>query len=434
MSATTILEAYDTQMLDYAGDFDVAMQAAGSSSDAWLFNSESVMDQDAHHDSQSLGAPDNESVEVDMEGYPGADNESVEYEMADEEQIYQLEGDLLDVEVYDASQAHSPIPIPAIDVPQTAPDNTVDYSIQPTPVFPDTHNDIAVPDPLPTLSGATHLYEPSNYELPAADNTSNSSPRFEVQQEVPGANVASTDSHSEDQIDPSTIILPTVPDGTAFHDSSGSEAFEEAAEPADKGASHDVAHGSDSHSTPHGDAAESVTISLHPQDHEEAAHLEQPHESADAAESYESAEYHDESQPYHEYNEVFAGTSDPHEISEGVYIDPPPAVLLSLPLSDVIYLFNQPSARAGSNSPTEETHQTRQHIWTVLLHHRPTLYYEPLANVFEALRQEEYIAQVPELAEGELALDAYDLQLVISEVRLVLFLVIQLLQSASDLG
>jgi hypothetical protein len=142
--------------------------------------------------------------------------------------------------------------------------------------------------------------------------------------------------------------------------------------------------------------------------------LDQPTES----EHPESEEYPGEVQHYHESNETAADTADPHEISEGVYIDPPPAVLLSLPSSDQpeICLFNQPPAR-GSLSPSEETHQLGQQILTLLLHHRPTLYYEPLTNVFEALRQEEYITRIPEFAEGEFALDAYDLQLVVSEVR-----------------
>jgi hypothetical protein len=167
----------------------------------------------------------------------------------------------------------------------------------------------------------------------------------------------------------------------------------------------------------HGEETELVHISPHAQDHEVAGHLGQPTE----AERLEPEEYHDEVQHYYEYNEATTNAADPHEISEGVYIDPPPAVLLSLPSTDQleVCLFNQPPTRAESLSPSEGTHPPEQQVLTLLLHHRPTLYYEPLVNVFEALRQEEYIIRIPESAEGELALDAYDLQLIISEVHLL---------------
>jgi hypothetical protein len=398
-------------MLDYSGDFDVAMQTAGSSADTWLYTGESVMDQDAHHDSQSLGAADTESVEVDMAEYLDADHESVEYEMADEEHAYQPEsGDLLDVEVYDASQAHSPLPIPAIDA-QTATNDIVDYSIQPPHVLSDTL-DIARPDHPPVVDG--DAFAPSNYEF--ADNAPTSSHHFEVHEEVLDAAVASTDSHSEHPVESSTLVQPVVADEAVFPYSPSSEAVVDVTEPVEKGVVHVVAHG-EAPPVTRGDEAEPEIHTPHPQDHEAVTHPVQPHESADAAERYESAEHHDEVEQYQEYNEVVASATDPHEISEGVYIDPPPAVLLSLPLSDgaEICLFNQPRARAGSSSPTEETYQHDRQTFPVLLHHRPTLYYEPLTNVFEALRQEEYIARIPDFIEGELALDAYDLQLVVSE-------------------
>ncbi|KAJ6606566.1 hypothetical protein DFH09DRAFT_1120647 [Mycena vulgaris] len=83
-----------------------------------------------------------------------------------------------------------------------------------------------------------------------------------------------------------------------------------------------------------------------------------------------------------------AVVADPHEISEGVYIDPPPAVL---------------PARSRSPSPSTEGHGQGL----------PSLH--RLASVFEALRQEEYLTRIPQFADSELVLDAYDLQLVISE-------------------
>ncbi|KAJ7771777.1 hypothetical protein B0H16DRAFT_195327 [Mycena metata] len=108
--------------------------------------------------------------------------------------------------------------------------------------------------------------------------------------------------------------------------------------------------------------------------------------------------------------------TDPHEISEGVYIDPPPAVLVSFESSDFpdICLFNQP-ARSRSPSPSTDGRDQGYQVFDLLLHHHPILYYEPLASVFEALRQEGYLTRIPHLVDSELVLDAYDLQLVISE-------------------
>lgn len=409
MSATTILESYDTQM-DYSGDFDVAMLTAGSSADAWLYQSETTMDQDAHQDSQSTGAGDRESVEVEMEEtYPDhADNESVEYEMADEEEIYQHEaGDLLDVEVYDASQLHSPVPMPAIiDTPQMTSSELVDFTIRSTTAFTDPRNSVETPT---VPQDETHLHEPSATGLPLVDTIPYSSPRFEVHEALPDVGEAA-ESHTDNPVDSSTATQ--TDSDRLLHTALETEAAVEINESSNSGA---TPVGDSSHA--HGEVTELVHIWPQAQDHEAAAHLGQP----TGAERPEPEEYHDEVQHYYEYNEPTANAADPHEISEGVYIDPPPAVLLSLPSTDQpeVCLFNQPPTRAESLSPSEGTHPPEQQVLTLLLHHRPTLYYEPLVNVFEALRQEEYITRIPESAEGELALDAYDLQLIISEVHLL---------------
>ena len=402
--------------MDYSGDFDVAMLTAGSSADAWPYQSETIMDQDAHHDSQSTGAADRESVEVDMEEtYPDhADHESVEYEMADEEEIYHHEGgDLLDVEVYDASQLHSPVPMPAtIDTPQMTSGELVDFTIHVTPTFTDPHNTVeASTVPL----DETHRLEHSAGELSSVETVPDSSPRFGVHEEPLDAAVALAESHTERAIDLSNaaqVVTDRLP-----HAALGTETAGEVTESSSSG----VTHVEDS-SHAHGEETELARTWSHGQDHEAAAHLDQPTEAERPEEDQNDA------QQYYGYNEAIPDVADPHEISEGVYIDPPPAVLLSLPSADQpeVCLFNQPPTRAESLSPSEETHQSGQHVLTLLLHYRPTLYYEPLTNVFEALRQEEYITRIPEFAEGELALDAYDLQLIISEVRLLFLHVVHL--------
>ncbi|KAG5221520.1 Superoxide-generating NADPH oxidase heavy chain [Salix suchowensis] len=96
----------------------------------------------------------------------------------------------------------------------------------------------------------------------------------------------------------------------------------------------------------------------------------------------ENAEVAEQQQPETAADETCAPveSNDPHEISEGV-----------------------PTAESpGSDS-------------LVLLHHQPVLYYEPLSSVFDALRREEYLMNSPDLRDGELILDAYDLQLAVSE-------------------
>jgi len=106
--------------------------------------------------------------------------------------------------------------------------------------------------------------------------------------------------------------------------------------------------------------------------------------------------------------------SDPHEISEGVYIEPPPPVLLELPSSSdqlVCALFNSPT-----NHPSDDKEVNASRTsYIVLLQNRPTLYYETLNDVFDALREEERIQSMAEFLDGEMVIDAFDLQLVVSE-------------------
>jgi hypothetical protein len=414
MSVTTILESYDTQM-DYSGDFDVAMQTAASSSDTWPYHGETIMDQDAHHGSQSTGAADRESVEVDMEEtYPDhPDHESVEYEMVDEEEIYPHEGgDLLDVEVYDASRLQSPAPMPAtVDIPQMTSEGIV-FTIQTTPAFTDPHNSVATST---VLREEPHLHEHSTDDLLPVGTIPDSSRRFEVREEPPDQVVAFSPGHQEHLVDAPVDeqaldrVLPMSKTGATGEVTESSNS-----------AATDVGEATHTHHRP----IESAHTWSHLQDQEHAAHSHPPAES----EHLGSEDYSGEFQHYHS-NETTADTADPHEISEGVYIDPPPAVLLTIPSSEQpeICLFNQPPAHTGSLSPSEGTHNPGQHVLTLLLHHRPTLYYEPLTNVFDALRQEEHITGMPELAEGELTLDAYDLQLLVSEVCYLLWMLLCIL-------
>ncbi|KAF9036937.1 hypothetical protein BDZ89DRAFT_1061627 [Hymenopellis radicata] len=146
-----------------------------------------------------------------------------------------------------------------------------------------------------------------------------------------------------------------------------------------------------------------------------AAESDQPFDGGDVAAPEVVAEASEESSLPHaaaetaEDQQQSSEVKDPHEISDGVFIEPPPGILLSFP--DVDHedacLFNQPNVPSSSS--------TEHHEFTVLLQENPTLYYEPLTDVFEALRQDEHFSSIADLSASELVLDAYDLQLVVSE-------------------
>ncbi|KAG6327904.1 hypothetical protein ID866_11185 [Astraeus odoratus] len=110
---------------------------------------------------------------------------------------------------------------------------------------------------------------------------------------------------------------------------------------------------------------------------------------------------------------------DFHQTSETVYVDPPPTVLLSVgPSSEALFhLFNRPVLEASSGStPSQEGGSSAANGHRLLLESNPTLYYEPLSSVFDALRQDDdLLSYTPHSFEGELVLDAYDLQLAVSE-------------------
>lgn len=401
MSAMTILESFDSQMLEDmpSGDYDVAMHTAGSSSDAW-YQGESIMDQDIHNDSEALAAADRGSVEVEMETYADADNESVEYEMADEEPYQGAGGEVLDVEVYDASTAHSPAPIPAIEIhPTTTTDHIfTDHS---APVFDERRT----PDPHPVLHEEAEeaIHVSSDFNISVVDTTENTPQFVEGHGEVSNSEATWTDGH----IETSATEVPVEPVETAGDNVANVVA---PAEPLPT--PHEET--SPAHSLPNYGENEITTQSEQP-----AAPSDEADHSTEQAPA-EEYHHHEEEQQYEQQDEEAGDTTDPHEISDGIYIDPPPAVLLTLSLSDSentdVVLFNHPSIRSGSQTPVEETHPAGEQPSALLLHHLPTLYYEPLTHVFEALRQEESISQIPAFAEGELTLDAYDLQLVITEV------------------
>jgi hypothetical protein len=366
MSAVTVaaLDPFDTQMLDYSTDLDVPMQ---NSTEAWM----TPMDDDTQMRTQPP------SIEIDMEPYEG---DFAEYEMGDDQdidnQIYHPpSGELLDVEVYDASQIHTPRLVPEIELHPTPPDShsenlafvpEVDAQAVPLPQPLDPSSDETthrtLEYPVYQYAAPTEIPEEAHQAVVPQANTADSEQYVPL--EVP-ANESSWKAASD------TPYLISVEHGYVEATVTESESPDAPSREGDR---------------PPDTNTEIYTLQSLENDIEEVGSTEPKH-------------------------------ADPHEISEGVYIDPPPAVLLSLPSAEEpdYSLFNQPHAAANSPKTTD----TKD--FALLLHHRPTLYYEPLAHVYEVLRQDaEFMARIPDAAEGELVLDAYDVRLSISEVCIIL--------------
>ena len=363
--ATSMLDSFDTQMLDYHSDLDFSMHV--SSTDSW-FQDEAVME----HDGLPLHT---DNVEVDMEPYDEGHNE---YEMEDGSGHRETDGGhFLDVELAGPS---------SVTIVQTTDLEPRNDSPNPTHTSLDLTMPFSSSDP-PYLAGQyspspqsshtalpSHLNaSPNNQITPAIDEVLTGAPPVEV---VSGEHLTLRVSASERK---NTAVTPE-PDLEGI----GS-----------------VPNNLDPH------AVDEVQNSDVDEDGEVF-----PAEASCAGGGVVSSETDFETSLGQEGAAVeYDGSAgDPHEISEGVYIDPPPAVLLSFAAADPeINLFNTPSQVNAESSHTPGA--------IVLLAHLPTLYYEPIFSVFEALRQEEHLVTIPGLLDGELVFDAYDLHLTIREVN-----------------
>ncbi|EPQ58251.1 hypothetical protein GLOTRDRAFT_136999 [Gloeophyllum trabeum ATCC 11539] len=460
MSTVTMTETYDTQMMDYSGDIDMQMQG---SSDTW-FNNDSSMAEDGSMDESAQ--VDIGDVEIEMEADAG---ENVEFEMIDDvENVAAPDGGLVDVEVYDVSRVHSPAPM-APDLPDAIfHDANVE---EPSGMFgenPTVPSTMSLADNQdtnstvncrrssqdPRLSPQAEGASPSLVQKPqdapgsavsqleilsAAENLGgsiSSSIAASTAHDAHGdavdaheARVASADDPhngveaSKVDPNPATVEIVASPEETSPQNVPQEQAEvaaeleahardRESVDPLLR-ASSVSALPSDLRETTESADGPSLSSAVNPQDVEEASVVPQD-------ESSDMETHADITEPpaaTGDYEASRAGQDDPHQISEGVYIDPPPAVLLALPAGSTpseCCLFNQPSSSSGTSSPAEE-HDSAPADYLLFLHQRPVLYYEPLSDVFDALRREEHLTSIPELMTGELSLDAYDLQLVISE-------------------
>jgi len=375
MSASPFPEPLDAPMHDFA-EFDVPMNSA-SQQDFFL---ELSMDHDGHNTIYT----NQEGVEVDMEAY---DDGNIEYEMADETEEFNeshYHHEPLDVEVYDASNAHSPDAMP--------PDSQALQSLTANPEMTLLPSPAPFSEPLLSELGTTVEHDASVTDRP-------------VESDHPVADQATLSAGQEDAPLALTLEQPSESDSLHITAADLVEANLNVPPTVDP---HDV----EKHPDP---------LVLETNDEVgSSVQLETPRCSdIPSGHNAQAQGEHHPDVPQEEADD----TNDPHEISEGVYIDPPPAVFVSIGSSKVpeYCLFNQPPSERGSRSPSPGASGSNRVEYSLLLQNRPTLYYEPLSCVFEALRQDDVIAELPEALEGELVIDAYDLQLAVSEVSMHFF-------------
>ena len=395
-----MLDAYDMQMLDYTNDFDIQMHP--SSSDQWSHD-EAKMEEDGP---QTTMKPENHSqtqktdghllmkvepflrekadvtIEVDMESY----ETNVEYEMLDDEEHKAPSTEFLDVDVYDVSNVHSPSMLDA-DALGLENRNLVTLDHGGITDLTTSYKDLPITSPnLHHESLETHFFL-SNAEV-SSEPQSESEP--------------SGDSHKNAELD-LPISKADTADGNvqeASHQDIPDD-HEEDRQPYDQTfGGEEVA--------PSGDAlSETIYPTITEASGQEDSLYLQVQSGADLHSSLPEP-----SEAVGDSITPVNSLGDPHEISEGVYIDPPPPVLLSMaPAEDFQFSFFNDATEWTQNDPSSPN---------VVFQQYPTLYYEPLSSVFEALRQDELTRSISNVTDAEFILDAIDLELSISEVSLTL--------------
>ena len=377
LSTRMIRESSDAQMLDYQNDHDFSMQV--SSSDTWLQH-EALMEDD---DPAVVG------IEVDMEAY--GDKHNPEYEMADGDfgspEIASPEP--VDVEVYDVFQTQSLDP----------PDDHETLTLPATELVPVPSAFHELPESVSQFSSVVaHTF----YTLVPSESTTT----LEVLAQPLQPEVDDGQSHGLDGVGTTLSTTVSQPDEEYRLSTSATSSFNQPEEenPFERAPLvNDNPEESESFeaNASYYDTAQGGASTTH------EGHLETKDDIPGV-----------ESDSHVELESSRTSIGDPHEISEGVYIDPPPPVLLSFSANlPCVSLFNVPSLSQPGTPRRLETPLEPNSSSPVLLSHLPTLYYEPLSSVFAALRQDEHLANVPDISRAELILDAYDLDLVISEVR-----------------
>ena len=427
-----MLDSYDMPMLDYPNDLDIQMHP--STSDQWL-QDEAKMEEDGTY------PPPKNDYEVDMEAF--ADDQNIEYDMLDDDEAHKSGPDVVDVEVFDVSSVQSPATV-NVDVP---------YEHGPADVtsFQDTHSHPFLHEGSSSMSPSL-LPADTEAGIQSAEHATEfrdgveASTTYETQSEAieqstrqgEESEAAHAELHDFHELGPKSDLSSlndpgqNAPESSIKHQDVNTTTHDRDAVTSENHSLVNEAHllpekrvavpFQDEHSEDSdvlasgesqlGEVVEVIQVAktgaatVLPQSEQNSVRLQE--ESNSEHETEDRGEKFDDStavQP------TSTHVDDPHEISEGVYIDPPPPVLLTFRTENPLgfCLFNE--ARGQEVDPAIES--TRQ----VLLQQFPTLYYEPLSAVFNALRQDEYVQSNFNLVDGELILEAMELQLIISEVR-----------------
>ncbi|ESK83466.1 proteophosphoglycan ppg4 [Moniliophthora roreri MCA 2997] len=419
----TVMEAYDAPMLDYQNDGDVQMHP---SHEPW-FQDEAPMDDD-HPEDKSQSHADYEDVEIEMENYI-EDVQNPEYEMTDEGADYPVVDADEDVIVTDEQVNTAPNSsiTPAADTGLSTSFVPTESSVHgETGLEPGSF--VAGSDTVDTTASVLSSAVPTN-EATHVETTQPSTSAEPHPIQAPAIERSlSTHSRSSTDADELAVVEATVHFGASPEHAEATRVDEGRGEPVE--VSQNILDGA-------GDTAKA-----HDNDRDDAQPLDHTENTVEVAEAQSSQTslateteelLHRDGEPEPEDGVPVqaiesdptsvgqaetasqapeaASADDPYEISEGVFIEPPPGVLLSLLNVDHpdVCIFNQP------NHPETSAAAATSQVYIVLLEDRPTLYYEPLSVLFDALRQNEFIANLYDLSQAELVLNAYDLQLTISE-------------------
>ena len=428
------MDSFDAPMLDYSGDMDVHMHTTLSSPKPWI-HPETIMEEDVHPIQLPNPFPSHlpqQDVEIDMDDYY---NENVEYEMADGE-IAVADTELVDIDVYDATREEAASASASIshstdqDISKRP---TEDHHLSSeTEVATDHIPAISNLEPTLRQSDELELLTPNPLQSTVVQDdgtklSDQSSVAVALEESTPSLEVVTKDSRSDGETSTAFEGHAGSPRIVTADGTSDNATFQPLDDPEPKrGPEYSPAEHESSVSIPRSVAADAAVEGSHQVDiqdgdsHEGVRVHEEIHEDGVPEPALDSVEAGEPEHPAVESHEIGEeGDADPYEISDGVYIEPPPAVLIELPSTSnhpVCMLFNAPtnlrSADNEANVPNAEA------SYTVLLQTRPTLYYETLNDVFDALRGEERIQSIAEFVDGEMVIDAYDLQLVVSEVIL----------------
>ncbi|KAI5124313.1 hypothetical protein M0805_008921 [Coniferiporia weirii] len=400
----SMVGTFDAPMIDFNEDADVPM--AGSSGEGWFHQPLSHMDED--------------TLEVDMMPY----DETAEFEMGDEAVDGVDAGtetlaapNAFDAEVYDVTIHSSPLQPPASG---------------PTQYYESHHGGLETSHDLPELSqgdGEAHqVLLQGDHDTIAQEFSSPSTAHIhevslslgEAQQPSHPESIGSAGKglalDEPQHTDEPAVIVSQSSEKSDAAEAATSDAPPEH-QPSEPG--HPVLEGADGQN--HGEQQETHLARSPKPLHVDTVHDE--HESGIVEYPEEEVSPHGQLSRGENMNRAGAdisAQSDYSHVAEHVYLEPPPPILLTLQVTSTegdqpeFVLFSLPEQSSVAADETEPTVRSAEEPLLLLQHHS-SLFYEPISTVFEAFRHEEYFSHIEELSEAEMAINAHDLQLVISE-------------------